>query len=86
MDASRLSEFRFTESQWDAISAQLERTGRLKNDGDRQILEMICNHFAQLRPRLKRNAPTPKRRGINGANLIARLTACGRRALRTSPF
>jgi hypothetical protein len=53
--------FRFTESQWDEISAELGRTGRLKCEEDRQILEMICGHFAQLRPRLGRGAPTPVR-------------------------
>jgi hypothetical protein len=35
MDAPRLSEFRFTESQWDAIGIELERMGRLKDEGDR---------------------------------------------------
>jgi hypothetical protein len=53
--------FHFTESEWDKISVELGRTGRLKCEGDRQILEMICGHFAQLRPRLGRNAPTPAR-------------------------
>jgi hypothetical protein len=63
MDASRFSksEFRFSESEWDAISAQLAQIGRLKNDTDRQIFEMICGHFAQLRPRLGRNTPTPSK-------------------------
>ena len=51
--------FRFTDSQWDEISAELGQTGRPKGDSDRQILEMICDHFAQLRPRLGRNTPTP---------------------------
>ena len=51
--------FRFTDGQWDEISVELGRIGRLKDDSDRQILEMICNHFAQLRPRLGRNTPTP---------------------------
>jgi hypothetical protein len=50
--------FGFTERQWDEISAELARTGRLK-DGDRQMLEMICEDFVQLRPRLGRNAPKP---------------------------
>ena len=53
--------FRFTESEWDKISVELGRTGRLKCEGDRQILEIICGDFAQLRPRLGRNAPTPAR-------------------------
>jgi hypothetical protein len=53
--------FHFTESEWDKISVELGRTGRLKCEGDRQILEMICGAFAQLRPRLGRNAPTPAR-------------------------
>jgi hypothetical protein len=52
--------FRFTDGQWDEISAEiLRRTGRPKCEEDRQMLEMICNHFAQLRPRLGRNIPTP---------------------------
>ena len=53
--------FHFTESQWDDISAELARVGRLNDPHDRQMLEVICNHFAQLRPRLKRNTPTPKK-------------------------
>jgi DUF971 family protein len=53
--------FRFTESQWDEISTALGRTGRLQCEEDRQILEMICEHFAQLRPRLGYNVPTPIR-------------------------
>ena len=51
--------FHFTESEWDEISAELGRTGRMKCEEDRQILEMICNHFAQLRPKLGRNLPAP---------------------------
>jgi hypothetical protein len=51
--------FQFSESQWVSISAELGRTGRKKNDGDRQNLEMICSHFRQLRPKLKRNTPAP---------------------------
>jgi hypothetical protein len=54
-----MDDFRFTESQWDKISAELGRTGRSKYEGDRQDLEMICNSFTQLRPRLGRGAPTP---------------------------
>jgi hypothetical protein len=42
--------FHFTESEWDKISVELGRTGRLKCEGDHQILEMICGDFAQLRP------------------------------------
>jgi hypothetical protein len=53
--------FHFTDNQWDEISAELARTGRLKYEGDRQMLEMICGGFAQLRPRLGRGAPTPAR-------------------------
>jgi hypothetical protein len=56
-----MDDFRFTESQWDEISAAFARTGRLKCEEDRQILEMICGPFAQLRPRLGRNTPTPAR-------------------------
>src|SRR5262245_3684486 len=56
-----MDDFRFTESQWDKISAELGRTGRSKHEGDRQDLEMICDNFAQLRPRLGRGAPTPAR-------------------------
>ena len=53
--------FHFTESQWDDISAELERsTGRLKNDGDREILEVTCNSFVKLRPKLGKNQPSPK--------------------------
>jgi hypothetical protein len=51
--------FRFTECQWDEISAELGRIGRLKDEGDREMLEMICGQFAQMRPRLGRGAPTP---------------------------
>jgi hypothetical protein len=54
-----MGDFRFTDDQWDEISVEFGRIGRLKNDGDRQLLEMICNSFAQLRPRLGRNTPTP---------------------------
>jgi hypothetical protein len=62
MDTSRLkSEFRFSESEWDAIAELLSSMGRPKIDTDRQMLEMICNPFAQLRPRLGRNQPTPTR-------------------------
>jgi DUF971 family protein len=54
-----MAAFCFTESQWDEISAGLARIGRLKYEGDRRLLEMICGHFVQLRPRLGRAAPTP---------------------------
>jgi hypothetical protein len=49
--------FRFTQIQWDKISAVSGRTGRLKCEEDRQYLEMICNNFVQMRPR--RDIPTP---------------------------
>jgi hypothetical protein len=56
-----VTDFHFSESQWDQVSAELGRTGRLKNEGDRQTLEMVCDLFAQSRPRLGRGAPTPER-------------------------
>jgi hypothetical protein len=62
MDTSRFkSEFRFSESEWGEIAELLSSTGRPKSDTDRQMLEIICGPFAQLRPRLGRNHPTPTR-------------------------
>lgn len=54
-----MGDFRFTNEEWDKISAELARTGHLKWDGDRQILEMVCDSFTRMRPRLGRDAPTP---------------------------
>jgi hypothetical protein len=56
-----MGDFRFADDQWDKISVEFGRIGRLKYEGDRKMLEMICDHFAQLRPGLGRGAPTPAR-------------------------
>jgi hypothetical protein len=53
--------FRFSESDWNAISVEWARTGRPKDEGDREVLEIICEGFVRLRPKLRRNLPTPKR-------------------------
>jgi hypothetical protein len=53
--------FRFTDDEWTKIAGMLERVGRLRYDGDRRDLEFFCECFAQTRPRLGRNMPTPAR-------------------------
>lgn len=55
-----MSGFHFNDAEWDAIGDELERhTGRLKYDGDRRSIEMICDRFVRLRPRLGKGLPTP---------------------------
>lgn len=56
-----MSAFRFTTAQWDAIGAHLDRIGRGRSAGDRQSLELQCEIFVRLRPKLGRGLPTPSR-------------------------
>lgn len=55
-----MRDFRFSESEWDVISTELVRIGRLKDQNDRESLEFICGGFTKWRPRLGKNIPKPK--------------------------
>jgi hypothetical protein len=52
-------EFHFTDDEWDEIAGLLERAGRLRYDGDRKMLESVCDGFARTRPTLGRGLPAP---------------------------
>lgn len=56
-----MTEFTFTDAQWDAVGAHLDKIGRGRSPGDRKSLELQCHLFVRLRPRLGKGLATPKK-------------------------